>query len=201
MCIFDLNAFSSRSNKGETVAEYLQNRRSIPNYVAIKTSVAPLNPAFQNNFSKFYGLNAAINMNKPNFYNVFDAYYNHKKSVSYRNILEDLKNPLTGTGRLETSFASKLLHTIDNDEPIIDSEVVEKLSLCFCTSKYFIGICKKPKSVDKAVDLYNALKACYFDYLLPLAKKNNYFAAFDALFSSQGWISDVKKIDFYLWAK
>lgn len=200
MCLFDLNAFSSRSDKGETVAGYLQKRRAIENYVDINTSFAPLNLVFQNNFSKFYGLNAALQMNKVNFYNVFDEYYNHKKSVSYRNILEDLKNPLTGTGRVETSFASKLLHTIDNDEPIIDSEVVKKLSLCFCTSKYFISIRKKPKTIDQAVDLYNALKACYFDYLLPLAKKSNYFAVFDALFPSLQRISDVKKIDFYIWA-
>lgn len=198
---FDLKKKSSRSQKGETVEEYLKRRKSVDTYVDIMTRVEPSNPAFQTDFSEFYGLNEARGMNKTAFYKIFDEYYNHKnnKYVSYRNILNDLKSP-SGTGRIETSFGSKLLHTIDCDEPIYDNEVIEKLRSCFGTERYFRGVPKIINSIDDAVAVYNALRACYYDCLIPYAKKVGYFDAFDSAFPFAKHISEVKKIDFYLWA-
>lgn len=200
MFTFDLNAISSRSKKGETVAEYLKNRESVKKYVDIMVHVDPLDPIFQNDFNDYYGLNAALGMNKAKFYDVFHDFYNHLKYVSYRNILEALKSSSTGTGRVEASFGSKILHTIDGDEPIIDHEVIEKLRSCFCTRRCFLEIPKTITGIDTAVDLHNALTACYVKYLIPYAKTVDYFNKFDAAFPQAKHISDVKKIDFYLWA-
>lgn len=202
MCFFDLNAPSSRSNSGKTVEQYLKHRGVVPAYLNISAKVQPQDPNFQSSFSSLYGLNAAhlTNNLKNNFYNIFDDYFNHRKYVSYRFILEDLKDKTIGTNRLEVSFGSKLLHTIDSDEPIIDNEVITKLCICSCTARCFSGVNKKPKTIDSAVDLHNALKACYVNYLIPLAKQVDYFSQFDNAFPAAAHISEVKKIDFYLWA-
>lgn len=200
MITFDLNAISSRSKKKVfTVEEYLRHRKSIDTYLDITSNVNPSDPNFQKLFSKFYGLNAARGMNKNNFYNVFKDFYNHNKYVCYRNILKDLKNLIIGTGRVEASFGSKILHTIDGDEPIIDKIVLGNLQKDPNTSKFFVGLIKKSYTIDEAVDLHNALKACYVDYLIPYAKSKSYFANFDRKFSNATYISEVKKIDFYLW--
>lgn len=203
---FDLNAKSSRSKMGETIETFLKNGKAVDDYVEIMKDVNPLDPNFQKSFSRYYALNASFGMNKGNFYNIFDVYYNHKydkqggcKQVNYRNILCDLKGN-SGTGRCEISFGSKLLHTIDCDEPIIDSQVVENLRECPYTAKYFLGVPKTIEGIDKAVDLHNALKACYYDCLIPCAKSVGYFDAFDNAFPCAKNISEVKKIDFYIWA-
>lgn len=202
MITFDLNAISSRSKKKVlTVEEYLRRRGPIDTYLDITSNVNPSDTGFQKLFSKFYGLNAARGMDKNNFYNVFGDYYNHNKYVCYRNILQDLKNPIIGTGRTESSFGSKILHTIDYDEPIIDKVVLYNLQNDPNTSKFFVGLIKsKSYTIDKAVDLHNALKACYVDYLIPYAKSAGYFDKFDKAFPAAAHISEVKKIDFYLWA-
>lgn len=197
---FDLNAISSRM-KNKTVEQYLISRGTVDKYVHIMQNVNPLDPQFQNDFNDCYGLNASLGMNKTAFYKTFDGYYNHKnnKYVSYRNILNDLKSP-SGTGRKEVSFGSKLLHTIDCDEPIYDNKVIKKLCSSFGTERYFRGVSKTINSIDTAVTVYNALRACYFDCLLPYAQKVGYFVAFDRAFPFAKHISEVKKIDFYLWA-
>lgn len=197
---FDLNAISTRSTKGETVEEYLKRRKSVDTYVDIMTRVDPSNPAFQTDFSEFYGLNAARGMNKTAFYKIFDEYYHAIKYVTYRNILEDLRNSTIGTGQIEASFGSKILHTIDCDEPIVDEQIKSKLRNSGYTVKYFSGIPKSRDSVDKGVEFYNALRACYYDCLIPCAKSVGYFDAFDLAFPFAKHISEVKKIDFYIWA-
>lgn len=201
MCItFDLKAISSRGTKQKTVEQYLNDRGTVCKYVRIMQNVNPLDARFQNDFNDCYSLNASLGMNKTAFYKIFDDYYHHTvKYVSYRNILNDLKSP-SGTGRKEASFGSKLLHTIDCDEPIYDNEINTKLRSCFCTERYFRGVPVKIDSIDDAVTVYNALRACYYDCLIPYAKKVGYFDAFDMAFPFAKHISEVKKIDFYLWA-
>lgn len=202
MITFDLDAVSTRSKKKVlTVEEYLRRRKSIDTYLDVTSNVNPVDTGFQKLFNKFYGLNAARGMNKNNFYNAFNDYYNHNKYVCYRNILKDLKNPIIGTGRTEASFGSKILHTIDGDQPIIDKVVLGNLQNDPNTSKFFVGLIKSTSyTIDEAVDLHNALNACYLNYLIPYAKSVEYFADFDGRFSRAAHISEVKKIDFYLWA-
>ena len=195
---FDWNGISSRSKKGETIAQYLIRRKSVDQYLCIMTNIDPMNLDFQKKFSKFYGLNVSAGMNKTNFYNVF-AKYKAKSNFLYADILKDLANTTTGTGRVEKSFASKMLHSLKNDEPIIDSVVIKKLTADPDTKKYFTSKLKLSYTQAEAIQLYNELKACY-NCLIPIAGKMRFFYEFDMIFPKAANISKVKKIDFYLWA-
>ena len=197
MCCFNLKNISSRSKKGETIEAFLKSQNSVEAYLWIMNNIDPSDAAFQKKFNDLYGLNAARSMNKPAFYNVFAVYYHKSKFLNYAEILQDLS---IATGRLEVSFGSKLLHTLKPDEPIIDKEVINKLYSCPCTGKYFYGVKKHPGNVYEAVALHYALKDCYYSFLIPWARKTGYFTAFDAAFPQATHISEIKKIDFYLWA-
>lgn len=200
MITFDLNAISSKSKKGETVKDYLIHKRSICKYLCIMSAVVPLNFAFQYYFSSFYGLNRLSEEKRGNFYKVFDDYTKKVSSTyTYQDILTDLANPASGTGRVEMSFGSKMLHTLNPDEPIIDSIVIKNLQADPNTVPYLEGVVKQSYTIADAVNLHNALKDCYIKYLIPHAKKVGYFDVFDSEFPFAKNISEVKKIDFYLW--
>lgn len=196
---FDLDAISSRTKKDETVEGYLNSRGSVDKYLDIMANVDPSDKNFQDKFKKFYGLRLSKTQ-LDNFFKTFDVYFKKSKPLNYREILTDLADKTTGTGQIEKSFGSKLLHTLDPNEPIIDKQVIEKLRSCPQTEKYFKKVPKIIKSIDDAVALHNALKDCYNGYLIPQAKKANYFDEFDRRFPSAKDISEIKKIDFYLWA-
>ena len=198
MFTFNLNAVSSRSKKGETIAQYLLRRKSVDQYLNIMKGIDPTNPIFQKTFNRFYGLNVSAGMNKANFYNVSVA-YKGKAEFSYADILKDLANPTTGTGRVEKSFASKMLHSFKDCEPIIDSVVIKKLLADPNTKKYFTSKLKPSYTQAEAVQLHNELKDCYYNRLIPMANKTVFFYEFDTLFPHATAISNVKKIDFYLW--
>ena len=202
MIAFNLNNISSRSKKGETIGEYLTRRKSIDKYLAIMkfTSMPGFSrdSAFQKKFSTFYGLNVSAGMNKANFYNVFSK-YEKATDFTYTDIINDLNDPNNGTGRVEKSFASKMLHTFNSNEPIIDSVVLKKLYGDPDTAKFFTKIKKNGSfTVQESIDLHNALKKCYV-FLLQEAKRLGYFTQFDNLFPQARGISETKKIDFYLW--
>lgn len=197
---FDLSAPSSRSTKKETIEQYLIRRRSICKYMCIMSSVVPLNSTFQHYFSSFYGLNRLGDAKKTNYYKIFDNYA--KKALStytYKNVVTALADPVTGMGHVEKSFGSKILHTLKPDEPIIDSIVLNNLQADPNTAPFLEGVIKPKYTIAEAVNLYNALKDCYKEYLIPYAKNVGYFDAFDKKFPFAKNISEVKKIDFYLW--
>lgn len=202
MISFDLNDISSRSKKGKTVGEYLIRRKSVDEYLDIMKFISipdySKDSEFQRKFNTFYGLNVSAGMNKVNFYNMF---YKYEKltSFTYADIINDLNDPNNGTGRVEKSFASKMLHTFNPNEPIIDSVVLKKLCGDPDTAQFFVGIKKNGSfTVQESIDLHNALKKCY-SILIQEAKRKGYFSQFDNLFPQAKGISETKKIDFYLW--
>ena len=89
--------------------------------------------------------------------------------------------------KIEMSFASKLLHTIDPHFPIWDSQVRKKLKIN--------GSIKTFDDGDKA---YNDLCGCYAKMKIDPQFKT-FVSDFDSLFPGFNWITDTKKIDFYLW--
>lgn len=93
-------------------------------------------------------------------------------------------------GRVEASFSSKLLATVNPDMPVWDREVLKNLGL------------KPPLFHDryriaKTEKLYNAIIRWYSTYLKTERGKSQ-LLAFDQRFPQSG-ISDLKKIDLILW--
>lgn len=76
------------------------------------------------------------------------------------------------------------MHTINNDSPIIDQNVLRGLKI----------------KGNNPIEVFRDLDIVYKKTLLPKAKAQNFFNEFDTAFPKAKNISEVKKIDFYLWA-
>lgn len=150
---------------------------------------------YQKNYVSFYRLRRDRDWIKE-YFNILDNYYKkHQKGQKYcfRDILQDLYNVPSKSKKgkyqpkIEMSFASKLLHTIDPNFPIWDSQVRKKL-----------GINDSIKTIDDGDKAYKKLCACY------ASMKNDpqfktLVSNFDSLFPKFSGVTETKKIDFYLW--
>ena len=96
------------------------------------------------------------------------------------------------TGNIEASFSSKMLATINVDMPIWDRYVVQNLCL---TMK---GRTKEDQ-LNCAINLYDQMIRWYTEFLQTKNGKDC-IAEFDRTLPGYIWMSDVKKIDFFLWS-
>lgn len=96
------------------------------------------------------------------------------------------------TGNIEASFSSKMLATINPDMPIWDRYVVKNLCL------KMRGKTKKDQ-LTCAVDLYEQM-LCWYKGFLQTENGKDCIKEFDRTMPGYIWMSDVKKIDFYLWS-
>jgi len=140
---------------------------------------------FQRTYNCFFQLRRNENYRRQHF--EFMEANKFNKQISFKIILNHLSN-IQNT--VEASFASKMLSIINPDMPVLDSKVLQKLSL------------KKPspispKKIDETIQLYD--KIC--DWYKAFKNTNQYtqwIKLFNQHFPNSG-ISDVKKIDFVLW--
>lgn len=205
----------------------------VKQYVGIIESVKPFDPNFQKEFAAFFTMNVTSWTSKELlsstsgcmdgltrkevFFKILDKYMKIGKSVKYVDIINDLalvpmKN---GKGSAQVSFSSKILHVIDNNKPIIDQKMLEKLFRPHSDFKSKISLIKsgiknpiikigKSKTLDNklqdAIDFYDDV--CNY-YPLLITANNQYIKDFDNWLDSIGIkptsISDTKKIDFCMW--
>lgn len=166
--------------------------KGVPQYISLMSKVAaPLTPAFQKEFEDFYVMERKTATWKSGFYGIFNGYMG-KPVPSFSDVLDALaKDPHTA-GKVEKSFASKMLHTLDPELPIIDREVLKKLEMPGF-SPYGVWTRKR------AIDCHRALMDWYATALAdPVAI--DWIDAFDKAFPAySGTITPLKKIDFILW--
>ena len=125
------------------------------------------------------------------FFNLFAEVKCGSVSADFRTILEKLKEC---THRTEASFASKMLHTWDNNSPIWDKKVID-----FLVKERVI---KRPKPYDKErlnnrIETFQEIKEWF-------GNKSNIQPLVDFFNQNYGTektdkISDVKKADFIIW--
>lgn len=166
-------------------------RKKVDEYVWIMTHVDPLDPVFQKKFEDFYVMGRKTATWKSGFYDIFNGYMG-KPVPSFSDVLDALaKDPRTA-GKVEKSFASKMLHTLDPELPIIDREVLKKLKMPGF-SPYGVWTRRR------AIDCHRALMDWYATALAdPVAI--DWIDAFDKAFPAySGTITPLKKIDFILW--
>lgn len=138
---------------------------------------------FQKFFNGFYHM-----WQRPaSFYASYYAYLEqnkHNKELTFEDIVTYLYQE---TGSIYASFSSKLLATVNPNMPIWDKFVLQNLGLR--TPYYY-----EKDRLQKTVQLYHSI--CDWYKSGEAAEK---LAEFDAIFPDAD-ISDVKKIDFILWA-
>lgn len=140
---------------------------------------------FQTTFNGFYRMRSR----KPEFYH---EYYecletNKNSEVSFA---QALKHIYEQCNRIEASFCSKLVATINPNLPIWDKFVLTNLGLkaptYACTNR-----------IEKCINLYDQIQNWYSEFLTTDdSKQILYF--FDAKYPSCP-ITDIKKIDLILW--
>jgi len=152
------------------------------------------NLVFQFVFRSFYRLdNAGLsNKLKENF---FELLVN--KESDLEKILEELyKIPnRKDQNTIQISFATKLLHTLDNDKPIIDAEV----SQVFPKIKAKTGGSKEEK-IKFCLKIYEELKNIFLN-LLQDEEIRKIISKFRFKFNvNRENISDIKVLDFIIWS-
>ncbi len=144
------------------------------------------------------------------FQRIYDAFYRVRRNAEWRlyyfKLMQEsrtkeinfefiLTSIYKNTGRVEASFSSKLLSTIDPNMPIWDQYVLANLGLK-ATPQYM----NNKLRLKKSIELYNSICKWYTDRINSNIGKAE-IAFFDKTFTKYTWISNVKKIDFLLWSK
>ena len=160
-------------------------------YKVIEDQVHKVNVAidadFQRTFNGFYIVRRNEDWRKV-YYDLFER-VKDSGDVSFPYILEELYRL---TGNVEASFASKLLATLKPEMPIWDRYVVQNLNIK-------VPSASDPDRIRKVEELYDGMVNWYADFL-KTENARECIAKFDEVLPDYAWLSDVKKIDFFLWS-
>lgn len=143
-------------------------------------------PDFQKTFNGFCRIRRNKEWRK-NYYSIFQK-YRYNDAVTFEEIFSSI---YAVTGRMEASFSSKMLAFINPDRPIWDSRVLQYLGL-----KISGPDCADRQ--ERIIDIYGQIEDAYSDYLQTGEASDN-IRLFDKWLPSYRGISDVKKIDCFIW--
>lgn len=167
------------TNKKRAFQKYEQIVKNFKN-----TNVAT-DKIFQKKFNGFYRVRRNVEWQKV-YYAIMER--GKTQTLSFERVLYELYN---ATGRVEASFASKLIHTLNNDMPIWDKFVLQNLGLK-------MPVCKGEKKIQKSIFLYQKI-VNWYEQVLTTIEINQKITEFDGIFPEYKWFSETKKIDFLLW--
>lgn len=144
------------------------------------------NEDFQKAYNGFYRMRQRKSEFYEKYYSFMESNKNNKE-ISFEKTLLYFHNEL---GRVEASFSSKLIATINPSLPIWDSVVLKNLNL------------KQPYTyskdrVEKTILLYNKINLWYQD-IIESEQGKRIISIFDSNYPNTP-ITNVKKIDFVLW--
>ena len=175
----DIKALFSSENKKRGVEKYADIMQTFPS-VNVATD-----KNFQRKFNGFYRVRR--NEEWQNYYYAIMQKGKINK-LSFEEVLFEL---YMKTGKVESSFASKLLHTLNNEMPIWDKFVLQNLGLK-------MPICQGEKKIEHAVRIYQEI-IVWYEKALSVSEVNQKILEFDELFPEYKWFSKTKKLDFLLW--
>ena len=138
--------------------------------------------SFQKKFNGFYRVRRNITWQEQ-YYSLFEEA--KKAPIPF----EDVITYLYSMGKVEASFGSKMVATINPNMPIWDQYVMTNVG---------ITVSNKGSRIQATVDAYD--KLCdWYNHFLCTNNAKECLHLFDTLFPEYKSISDTKKIDFYLW--
>lgn len=141
---------------------------------------------FQKTFNGFYRVRRNENWRRK-FYSIFqECRYN--ESVTFEEIFSRVYD---STGRMEASFSSKMLASINPDKPVWDSRILHYLGLK-------IPDPDRSDRQERIIDIYRRIENAYADYLKTDEAEEN-IRLFDEWMPAYKEISSVKKIDCLIW--
>lgn len=169
-----------------------QRKASIARYYDLLQLSAAVNVAedlsFQKAFTAFYRLRRDKHW-RAYYFELFERMKSRKTQASFEEIQLRL---FQKCGQIESSFSSKMLATINPDMPIWDSYVLKNLGLKLRGKN-------KEERFSMAVVLYDNICSWYKDFLKTDESKEM-IGMFDQAFPEYSNITEIKKIDFIIWA-
>lgn len=173
-------------NAIKILKEALSRSLGLPRYIEIMAG-NPNKSEFQRMFNGYYKVRRNEDWQKE-YYAIFTEAKKNPENYTFERIL---KNLYEKTNKVEASFSSKMLATINPSKPIWDQYVLKNLGL------QLKGQGKE--RLEKAVELYSKIENWYNSYLNSSEGKEN-IRVFDLMLPDYALISNIKKIDCLLWA-
>ena len=164
-------------------------KRGIEKYADIMKAFHTVNAATDKAFQKKYNGFYRVRRNgewQAHYYAIMEQ--GKSSELSFEQVLREL---YIKTGKVEASFVSKLLHTLNNELPIWDKFVLQNLGLKMPT-------CQGEKKIEYTIRVYQEIISWYKN-ALSIPEINQKLLEFDELFPEYKWFSTTKKLDFLLW--
>lgn len=151
----------------------------------IKETDVSKNSVFQKEYNGFY----RMRQRKPEFYFDYFQFMEQCKNqdLTFHEVLTHFYDKF---GRIEASFSSKLLASINPNMPVWDEFVLQNLQLKRPTQY-------EKNRLDKTINLYNQICQWYSQFL-DTDEANHMILLFDTMYPECN-LSKVKKIDLILW--
>ena len=145
------------------------------------------NEKFRKTYTYFYKLRRKQEWR--DFYFAYFEQHKNEKDITFEQIIRAIYEQC---GWVEASFASKMLATINSNQPILDSVVLGKLGMKITGNT-------SDKKMESALECYRKLEYWYKGFIVT-AESKKYIELFDKQFPQYKRISQIKKLDFILWA-
>jgi hypothetical protein len=162
-------------------------------YLCIMGTLHHTNVAKDKYFQRLYNDFYVVRSREKEWYTAYFTFMqNHKDNVSLT-FEETLCHLYNKTGRVEASFSSKLLATVNPQMPIWDTYVLRNTRIAAPKTAQK----DRDKQLQESIDVYNLLIGWYNDHL---KTKDGKFMVerFDKTYRDNH-LTDVKKVDFILW--
>jgi hypothetical protein len=168
-------------------------RRGLWNYLCIMGTLHHANVAQNEEFQRLYNKFYVVRSRGKEWYTAYFAFLQKHKNNGSLTFEEALRHIYKKTGRIEASFSSKLLATVNPQMPLWDIHVLRNAKIIAPKTAQK----DKDKQLQESVDAYNLLIRWHKEHI---KTKDGKFMVekFDKTYPDNH-ITDVKKVDFILW--
>lgn len=187
-------------NSDRVISDSLKTLLSLERYCEIIEEIQQddfkADKDFQRKFNGYFRVRVKTNSSewKNRFYQLLETQKDNP--LSFKEILIELEKV---NQTLSVSFASKLLASVKPDMPIWDSFVLKNLGLDKQWNRF--NTADKETRIEQAVKIYEEIISIYKEFLA-CEEGQKCIQLFDETFPDyKKRITNVKKIDFWLWSK
>jgi len=140
---------------------------------------------FQNLYKSFYGFrHPDVNAFSKGFFDYLERHKN--KELEFDSVLKYLEQ----YGRIEASFASKLIATINQNKPVIDRYVLHNIGMR-------LPYTYTKNRFEKTIEVYRDVE-CWYQIFLSTEDASIMIDSFNKAYTNAK-ITNLKKIDLILW--
>lgn len=185
----------------DVIGKCLETAFELKTYVKIMEKVRDskfkADANFRKQFNGFYKVQRMTGEWYEEYYKLLEEQISNPKD--FGTILKILysEDLYTKKPRVEVSYTSKLIATANSDKPIWDQFVLKNLG--YETEWHKYNNKSFETRVNKAVEIYGKIETDYLEFMGTKEGKEC-IHRFNELLPKYASITDVKKIDFYLWS-